>query len=122
MAGGSQGATFYDRKQMDRQKILDDASALINGDRAKAYGDALDNHRRIAAGWSVILGKEVKPHEVALCMGWVKMARLVVSEDHADSYIDGAAYFALAGEIQQRDSEERKSAARTSGHVADGSV
>lgn len=101
---------------------MDAASGLIHGDRAEAYGDALEMHRRIAAGWSEILGHEVKAHEVALCMAWVKIARLVVSEDHADSYVDLVAYGALAGEIQQRDSENRKSAARTSGHVADGSV
>ncbi len=117
-----EGATFYDRKPLPRQKIMDAASGLIHGDRAEAYGDALEMHRRIAAGWSEILGHEVKPHEVALCMAWVKIARLVVSEDHADSYVDLVAYGALAGEIQQRDSENRKSAARTSGHVADGSV
>jgi len=116
--------TFYDRSSpgTKRKEVLDTAQSLIDGDRAAAYGDALENHQRIAAGWSVILGKEVKPHQAALCMAWVKIARLVVSEDHADSYVDLAAYAALAAEIQQRDSEERKSAARTSGHVADGSV
>lgn len=123
----AEGATFYDRthaapKKKKRAEILDTAKDLINGDRAAAYGDALALHRRIAAGWSEILGMEVRPHQAALCMAWVKMARLVVTEDHADSYVDLAAYAALAGEIQQRDSEERKSAARASGHVADEGV
>jgi hypothetical protein len=115
-----EGQPFMIGKQ--RQKILDAASALIHGDRAEAYGDALAMHRRIAAGWSEILGHEVKPHEAALCMAWVKIARLVVSGDHADSYVDLVAYGALAGEIQQRDSENRNSAARASGHVSDRSV
>lgn len=105
-----------------RQKILKSAGDLIDGDRAKDYGDAYEMHRRIAAGWSEILGVEVKPHQAALCMAWVKISRLVVTEDHADSYVDLVAYGALAGEIQQRDSERRNSAARASGHVADGSV
>jgi len=103
-----------------RKEILDKASDLINGDRAETYGDAYEMHRRIAAGWSEILGHEVRPHEVALCMAWVKMARIVESEDHADSYVDGVAYIALAGEIQQRDSGKRESAARAAGHVAGG--
>lgn len=118
----AEGQSFMIGPDVLRKKILEDAAALITGDRAKDYGDALENHRRIAAGWSVILGVEVKPHQVALCMGWVKTARLVETEDHADSYVDGAAYYALAYEIQKRDSEQRNSAARASGHVADGSV
>lgn len=122
----TKGATFYDRfspaPKKKREEILDAAAALVNGDRARDYGDALAMHRRIAAGWSQILGVEVKAHQAALCMAWVKMARLVVSEDHADSYVDLAAYAALAGEIQQRDSDERNSVARASGHVADGAV
>ena len=122
----AEGATFYDRDtpapKKKREEILDAATALVNGDRARDYGDALEMHRRIAAGWSEILGVEVKAHQAALCMAWVKLARLVVTEDHADSYVDLAAYAALAGEIQQRDSDERKSVARASGHDSDRSV
>jgi hypothetical protein len=33
---------------MKRDEILDTAKALINGDRAKDYGDADLNHQRIA--------------------------------------------------------------------------
>ncbi len=103
--GPFEEAAFYDRDiPKKRNEIIATAQSLINGDRAEIYGDALDNHRNIAKGWSVILGQEVKPHQVALCMVWVKMARLVVTEDHMDSYVDMAAYAALAGEIQQRDS------------------
>lgn len=116
------GAAFYDRispfaPKKKRDEILDAASDLVNGQRAKDYGDAFEMHRRIAAGWSEILKREVKPHEAALCMAWVKIARLVVTQDHADSYVDLAAYAALAGEIQQRDSENRNGAARTSGQT-----
>jgi hypothetical protein len=103
--GPFDGAAFYDRDTpKKRNEILDTAKSLINGDRAEAYGDALDLHRNIAKGWSIILGQEVKPHQAALCMAWIKMMRLVVTEDHMDSYVDLAAYAALAGEIQQRDS------------------
>lgn len=87
-----------------RKLILRTANDLIDGDRARDYGDALDMHRRIAAGWSQILGVEVKAHEVALCMSWLKISRLVEKPDHADSYVDLVAYGALAGEIQKRDS------------------
>lgn len=87
-----------------RQHILKSAGDLIDGDRAKDYGDAYVMHARIASGWSQIFGVEVKPHQVALAMSWLKISRLVESPDHTDSYVDLVAYGALAGEIRSRDS------------------
>lgn len=87
-----------------RQNVLKTAGELIDGDRARDYGDAYEMHRRIAVGWSEILGVEVKAHEVALCMTWLKMSRLVETPSHSDSYIDAVAYMALAFEIEKRDS------------------
>jgi hypothetical protein len=84
---------------MNRKDILDEASRLTHGDRDKNYGTPLVNHQRIAVIWSVILGLEITPSQVALCMAGVKIARLVESPEHADSFIDGAAYFAIAGEL-----------------------
>ncbi len=88
----------------DRKKIMKAASDLMDGERAQNYGDAYEMHRRIASGWTEILGVEVKPHEVALCMAWLKIARLVETPGHEDSYIDLVAYGSLAGEIQAKDS------------------
>lgn len=88
---------------VDRDKILDAASDLINGQRAKDYGDAYEMHRRIAAGWSEIVGVNVTPAQAALCMAWVKISRIVETPDHLDSFVDLVAYGALAGEIQYRD-------------------
>jgi hypothetical protein len=85
-----------------RKEVLKSAGDLIDGDRARDYGDAYEMHERISVGWSQILGTEVLPHEVALCMGWLKLSRLVENPDHWDSYIDGVAYFALAAEIRDR--------------------
>lgn len=87
-----------------RQTVLKTAGELIDGDRARDYGDAYDMHKRIASGWSQVLGIDVKAHEVALCMAWLKISRLVESPGHADSYVDAVAYVALAAEIQKRDS------------------
>lgn len=87
-----------------RKAVLKTAGDLIDGDRARDYGDALEMHKRIAAGWTEILGVKVSAHEVALCMSWLKIARLVESPDHDDSYVDGVAYLALAAEIRKRDS------------------
>jgi len=84
---------------MQRNKILNEAEHLIYNDRAQDYGHPSINHLRIAKLWSVVLGVEVQPYQVALCMNQVKISRLVQTPDHEDSYIDAAAYIAIAGEL-----------------------
>jgi hypothetical protein len=84
---------------MNRADILAEAARLTTEDRDKDYGDPLTNHKRIAKLWSVVLGHKVTPAQVALCMVQVKVARLIVTPDHTDSNVDGAAYLAIAGEI-----------------------
>ena len=83
-----------------RTEVLDFAIALINGDRERDYGTPAENFGRIADGWSVILGNEVSAEQVALCMAWLKIARLV-NGPHEDSYVDAAAYMALAAELSE---------------------
>ena len=85
---------------MNRSEILKEADRIINGDRQEAYGPPEKNFNRIAAGWSVILGQDVSAEQVALCMAWLKIARLV-NGPHEDSYVDAAAYMALAAELSQ---------------------
>jgi hypothetical protein len=84
---------------MKRGEILDEANRLTHGDRDKNYGTPYINHKRIADIWTVILGIEVTPSQVALCMAGVKIARLVETPDHLDSFVDLAAYAAISGEI-----------------------
>lgn len=82
---------------MNRGEILDMANLLTYGDRNRKAGDFVTNHTNIARIWSVILGVEVEAYQVALCMAGVKLARTAASKD-LDHFIDGAAYFAGAGE------------------------
>jgi len=86
-------------KLMNRKEILDEANRLTHGDRDKNYGTPKVNHERIAALWSVVLETEISPAQVALCMAQVKVARLIESPEHLDSFIDAAAYMAISGEI-----------------------
>ena len=83
---------------MTREEILNEAIRLTSTDRQKNYGKPLVNHQRIATIWSVILGAEITPSQVALCMAGLKLARLAYKYDD-DSFIDAAAYIAIAGEI-----------------------
>lgn len=81
-----------------RAEILNAAKSLTCGDRDQTYGPPLENMTDIAAGWSVILGHKVEPHQVALCMAWTNTCRCKHSPQRLDNYTDGAAYHAIAGE------------------------
>ena len=87
---------------MKREQILDQAKTLISGDRAKDYGDAYLNHKRIAELWSPILDKDITVEQVYACMIAVKLSRLIETPDHEDSWIDICGYAALGGEKNER--------------------
>lgn len=74
--------------------ILQEASELINGDRAQDYGDVTENFQRIAQLWSAYKDEFFYPHDVSMMMILVKVARQ--SEGyHRDSAVDIAGYAAL---------------------------
>ena len=83
---------------MRREQILEKAEELINGPRATHYGDAYQNHERIAKLWTVVLGMEVTVSQVYLCLNQLKISRLIETPKHEDSWIDIAGYAALGGE------------------------
>lgn len=84
---------------MNRTDILTTANELINGERDYVYGSPQENFERISALWSVVLQHKVYPQQAAVMMALVKIARLVNSPDHLDSYLDSCGYLAIAGEI-----------------------
>ncbi|MFZ9845149.1 MAG: DUF6378 domain-containing protein [Candidatus Nanopelagicaceae bacterium] len=83
---------------MNRIEILQEALRLTSKDRLETHGTPYLNHRRIADLWSAYLETPITPEQVAICQALVKVARSQKSsiDDH---YIDGAAYFAIAGEL-----------------------
>ena len=87
---------------MNRGEILDEAKRLTHTDRQKNYGSPYVNHKRIADLWSVYLETKITPSQVALCLCLVKIARLIETPDHEDSFVDLAAYAAIAGEIESQ--------------------
>ena len=114
---------------MRRNEIIHAAKDLINGDRAEDYGDAYDNHGRIAEGWNVIMREALKTHgyltpaHVALMMDWLKTSRLLTNIDKFDSWIDKVGYSALGAEfvaLDARSPEQIIEEAR--GRFTDGDV
>lgn len=68
--------------------------------RGIVYGPPNENMKRTAQIWSGILGIEVTPIQVCLCMIGVKMARLVESPGHGDSALDIAGWAACLRDCQ----------------------
>ena len=87
---------------LNRAYFLDKAEELINGQRAKDYGDARDNHQRIADVWGMILGQQITPEQVCACMIGLKLARLANDMNQDDTWVDIAGYAALGGEISNK--------------------
>tara|TARA_R110000868_G_scaffold158501_3_gene386682 strand:+ start:1779 stop:2096 length:318 start_codon:yes stop_codon:yes gene_type:complete len=97
----------------DREYFLKEAINLINGDRAKDYGDAYENHQRIADMWNVIISAALKkygkvlPAHVCLMMDALKTARLCFDIEHVDSWIDKGGYTGLGGEFTEKEKHDK---------------
>ena len=79
--------------------LMDAARAIA--ERGRVYGDAAANMAKTAQLWSAVLGVDVTPVQVALCLIQLKVARLLVTPDHDDSAVDIAGYAAVLCEVQQ---------------------
>ena len=86
---------------MGKPLVLDTAKEIIYGERENDYGSASANFKRIATLWSAILGMEVTADQVVLCMIGLKMARLVNTPDHEDSWVDIAGYVGVWDKVRR---------------------
>ena len=81
-----------------RSDVLHSADSAINTGRAEVYGEPVDNYRRIGALWTAYLDRRLTSPltvaDVALMSALIKAARLTVSPDHRDSWVDLAGYAA----------------------------
>lgn len=84
-----------------RGDVLREAAELIDGDRMVDYGPPEQNFQRIADIWTVLTDNRFvfEPHDVAKFMAAVKLARLVETPDHQDSWKDLAGYAGLGAEV-----------------------
>uniref|UniRef100_A0AAU8GR75 DUF6378 domain-containing protein n=1 Tax=Mycobacterium phage BabyBack TaxID=3158877 RepID=A0AAU8GR75_9CAUD len=98
--------------------ILTTAEEIINGQRAIDYGDALENHQRIASLWNAYLQKQVVDHnDVAMMMILLKIARFMENGYHHDTIVDIAGYAGVL-EKMQLPPEQRYEVLQPSGFVA----
>ena len=78
--------------------ILEEAQEILYNDRQDDYGTPAINFNRISGLLSTYLEREVTPEQSAMICALIKVARSMETYK-ADNYIDGAAYFAIAGEL-----------------------
>lgn len=90
---------MFDPESTTRTNVLQKAEQVISQDRQDEYGSPYDSFKEIAAGWSIILEKDVEPHQVALCMNWLKTVRIKNNKTHTDSWVDMAGYAANGAEV-----------------------
>ena len=90
---------------MKSHQFLNRAKVLVEGQREKDYGDKVKNHNNIAKLWTAYLDKHINSHDVAIMMILLKTARTKLGEVSKDTYIDMAAYGAIAGEIKFKEGE-----------------
>jgi len=82
------------------RNILEEADQLTSEDRNKEYGHPADDFARTAKMWSAILGVEVTPQQVPLCMICVKISRYV-HKPKRDSLVDIAGYARTVEMVQE---------------------
>jgi len=101
-------AVFFGHKEPPGQDaaelLLSQALQIVTGARRKSYGKPEDNFQRIADYWNVYirqLGLDftdpeqgLTPTNISALMVLMKIARLVETPDHADSWRDTAGYAA----------------------------
>ena len=88
---------------MKASDYLNEAKAIIE-DRGMDYGHPSDNMQRTARLWSAYLEMPITDYQVAMCLALVKIARSMESAK-VDNFIDGAAYFAISGQLATEENE-----------------
>jgi hypothetical protein len=86
-----------EEKTSPRAEILDEAKALITGDRNNSYGPPTQDFARSAMaanayGYSGPNGRPLQPHDIAILVMLIKVSRLMWTPGKRDSWADIAGY------------------------------
>lgn len=84
---------------MTREEVLDTAKTMVTGKREQDYGSPENNFLTIAKLWTVYLGIQINPRDVAMMMCLLKIARVRHGGGSGDSFIDIAGYAACGAEV-----------------------
>lgn len=93
-----------------RSEILQESISLINGERNSSYGDPVDDFATTADLWQTYLSRIIrhrdgvilKPHDVAVMMSLLKIARISWSPEKRDHWADLGGYTGCGYDCVQR--------------------
>lgn len=80
----------------------DTVAEVIDG-RSTTYGDPVEGMIDIAAGWSILVGKQIDATTIPLMMMWMKMVRAVQSPDYSDHSDDIEGYLDIFRKVVGED-------------------
>lgn len=83
---------------MTRKEILEQAAIIVTQDRNATHGEPENSFAGIADLWSTYLNLTIAPHDVAVLMALLKIARLKTNPTNMDNWIDLAGYAACGAE------------------------
>ena len=81
-----------------RAQLLREAEEITCGARNIDYGDPVTNHRNIATIAGVATGWDMDEHDAVMVLIAAKIARIRISPDKRDHYVDLMAYAGIAYE------------------------
>lgn len=98
-----------------RTEILNEAISLINGERNNTYGDPLEDFATTASFWQTYLSRtislrgelDVRPHDVAVLMSLLKIARMSWSPEKRDHWADLAGYTGCGWDCVMRQDDDQ---------------
>jgi hypothetical protein len=82
-----------------KESIAEEAKAIVEGERAKDYGEVNQSFSRIASLWSAYLGHQVRPWDVAQMMILLKVSRAKTSRKQ-DTLVDIIGYAECADKLE----------------------
>jgi hypothetical protein len=85
-------------------ELLHEAAELINGDRAKAYGEPQQSFENIANLWSIYLHTPITVHDVGMMMILLKVSRNGRDRFKRDNFVDICGYASLIGSYERDES------------------
>lgn len=81
------------RGQADAKSVLEAVRSRLSA--RDATDRAYSHYERIAIIWSGVLGVEIEPSQVVLCLNGLALARAALDRDAPDAAVDGAQAWAL---------------------------
>lgn len=88
--------------EVKASEICRKAATLLEGERAEQHGDKFQLHAMMARVMSAYLQDiplPMLPRHAAMLEAIIKMCRSANGNYNPDDFVDGAAYFAIAGEL-----------------------